>query len=353
VRTVGGGGARSIGLALFIAVGIIAATSLGISVWLLTSRVTPPVTSSVQGDPGRSLEQEITSVVSDAQPSVVEITTTSGLGSGVLYNTKGDIVTNAHVVGTATSFLVSLADGQRLDASLVGTYPPDDLAVIKVAAKTGLKPAHFGNSDSLKVGDIVLAMGSPLGLSSSVTEGIVSFNGRTVTEGPGVVLTDLIQTSAAINPGNSGGALINLSGQVVGIPTLTAAGNSGAGVSGLGFAIAANTVNRIVPQLIASGTVAHAGRAGLGLSGATAVDSTETPIGVSVVAVQAGGPAQAAGIKVGDLITAIGAIKTPSLEALLTALADLRPGANVRLTITTSSGAERSITVKLAELGSP
>ena len=181
------------------------------------------------------------------------------LGSGVVYDNKGDIVTNAHVVGADTSFTVSLSNGKTVAGHLVGTYVPDDLAVISVASSKGLTPARFGNSSSLQIGDIVLAIGNPLGLSSSVTDGIVSFNGRAVSEGNGVVLPDLIQTSAAINPGNSGGALVNLSGQVVGIPTL-AATNGDAAAPGLGFAVPSRTVSLIAPQLIAKGTVTAAGR---------------------------------------------------------------------------------------------
>ena len=180
---------------------------------------------------------------------------------GVLYDNKGDIVTNAHVVGSDTSFTVSFSNGKTVPGGLVGTYVPDDIAVISVAAAKGLTPARFGNSSSLQVGDIVLAIGNPLGLSSSVTDGIVSFNGRAVSEGNGVVLPDLIQTSAAINPGNSGGALVNLSGRVVGIPTL-AATNGDAAAPGLGFAIPSRTVALIAPQLIAKGAVTAAGRGG-------------------------------------------------------------------------------------------
>ena len=142
------------------------------------------------------------------------ISTTAGLGSGVVYDSKGDIVTNAHVVGTETTFTVTLSNGQSSPGHLVGLYAPDDLAVIKVTSTKGLNPVTSRESASLEVGDIVLAIGNPLGLSSSVTDGIVSFNGHGLSEGNGVFLPNLIQTSATINPGNSGGALVNISGQV-------------------------------------------------------------------------------------------------------------------------------------------
>jgi len=170
----------------------------------------------------QGLENAYTALVKQTLPSVVEIRTPSGLGSGVVFDDQGDVVTNAHVVGDATSFQVVLAgNNQQLPARLVGTYPPDDLAVIKLTGGRNLHPARFGDSATVAVGDIVLAMGSPLGLSSSVTNGIVSAVGRTVSEpadasSPGAVLPQAIQTSAPINPGNSGGALVDISGQVIG-----------------------------------------------------------------------------------------------------------------------------------------
>ena len=150
---------------------------------------------------------------------MVEITTSTGLGSGVVYDDNGDIATNDHVVRTARNFQVSVFDGRVAVASLVGLFPPYDLAVIRVHAVTRLHPAVFANSSQLQVGHIDLAIGNPLGLASSVTEGIVSFTRRTVGEGNGVVLPGTIQTSGAINPGNSGGALVDTQGRVIGIPT--------------------------------------------------------------------------------------------------------------------------------------
>ncbi len=196
------------------------------------------------------------SVIRRVLPSVVEIRTSSGLGSGVVFDSRGDIITNAHVVGDATSFEV-LTSGTpaALTAGLVGVCRPDDLAVIRVGAAGGLRPATFDSSASAQVGDLVLAIGSPLGLDSSVTEGIVSAVGRDVTEPaaaetPGVTLRDTIQTSAAINPGNSGGALVNIDGQVIGVPTL-AAGNQASGglAAGIGFAIPASTAVAVGRQL--------------------------------------------------------------------------------------------------------
>jgi S1-C subfamily serine protease len=203
-----------------------------------------------------ALQKDFVGVVSTVMPSVVVIETTSGLGSGIVFDTKGDIVTNDHVVAGSTKFTVILADGQKLAGTLVGTYPAGDLAVIHVTG-TNLKPATFGDSSKLVAGDIVLAVGSPLGLQGSVTEGIVSAIGRKVAESKTVTLPDVIQTSAEINPGNSGGALVDLAGEVVGIPTLTALdpelGNTAA--AGIGFAIPSNVVVDVAGQLIAHGRV--------------------------------------------------------------------------------------------------
>ena len=159
--------------------------------------------SASQGQGSDQLQSDYERVVGDVLPSVVQISTDSGLGSGVVYDTKGDIVTNAHVVGRATSFKVTQpTGGQPLTATLVGSYPAGDLAVIRVGNGGGLKPAKFGDSTKLRVGQIVLAMGSPLGLTGTVTQGIVSALGRTVTSNDGssggaaITVGDAIQTSA-------------------------------------------------------------------------------------------------------------------------------------------------------------
>jgi trypsin-like peptidase len=199
-------------------------------------------------------------------PSVVQIETSEGLGSGIVFDAKGDIVTNYHVVGTAKTFTVTTyAPARRLTGKLVGTFPADDLAVIKVNSNA-LRPAAFADSSKLRVGEIAMAVGNPLGLSSSVTEGIVSALGRQEPEGNGVVLQNAIQTSAAINPGNSGGALVNIRGSVIGIPTLGAADPQlGGAAAGIGFAIPSNTVKNIASQIIQHGHVVSSGRPYLGI----------------------------------------------------------------------------------------
>jgi S1-C subfamily serine protease len=304
-----------------------------------------------------ALQQGFVSVVKQTLPSVVEIQTSSGLGSGVVFNSAGDIVTNAHVVGTATRFTVLLSNSASpRPATLVGRFLPDDLAVIKVSDTANLRPAVFANSSKLAVGDIVLAIGAPLGLTSSVTEGIVSATGRTVSEpsgdgSPGATLPDTIQTSAAINPGNSGGALVNLSGQVAGIPTLAATDQQlGGAAPGIGFAISSNTVTLIARQLVATGRVANSGRAALDVSVSTVVGGNGAPAGAGVVSVTQGGPAAQAGITAGSVITSVNGTPTPDVQSLTAALVGLRPGDVAKVGITTADGRHETVRVKLGQL---
>jgi S1-C subfamily serine protease len=209
-----------------------------------------PVAPLAAADRATSLQQQLVSVVRAVSPSVVQIRTPQALGSGVVFDVRGDIVTNAHVVDNATRFLVTLASGDSHPATAIGRDAANDLAVIRVAGARP-RPATFADSSQVEVGDITLALGNPLGLRSSVTEGIVSAVGRSVPEGDGVTLSSAIQTSAAINPGNSGGALVDLSGRVIGIPTLAALDpQMGASEApGIGFAIDSNTVRRVAAAL--------------------------------------------------------------------------------------------------------
>ena len=291
-----------------------------------------------------ALQQQFVQVVKQVGPSVVLIQTSQGLGSGIVFDATGDVVTNAHVVEGADSFQVTLADGHRYPARLVGSFGPDDLAVLHLDA-TGLHPAAFADSSALQVGDVTLAIGNPLGLQSSVTEGIVSALGRTVNEDNGVALPDVIQTSAPINPGNSGGALVDLQGQVVGIPTLAASDPQlGGAAAGIGFAIPSNTVRDIAAQLIADGKVTSSHRALLGGEGAATTSG-----GLLVAKVQAGGPAAKAGIRAGELITAVNGTATPDQGSLADLLAGQHPGQVVRVAVATPAGARRTVRVTLGQ----
>lgn len=292
----------------------------------------------------QDLQDQFVAVVAKVGPSIVEIETSVGLGSGIIYDDQGDIVTNAHVAAGATQFMVTLADGRRFTGTLVGAFQPDDVAVIHIQA-TGLQRAVFANSSKTDVGDIVLALGNPLGLQSSVTQGIVSAVGHTVSEPNGNALPDVIQTSAPINPGNSGGALVNLAGAVVGIPTLAASDPQlGGAAAGIGFAIAGNRVVFLADQLIKSGKVIKSGRAYLGVSTADLLAG-----GLLVRKAASGGPAAQAGVKAGDVITAVNGQSTPDGATLSAILADLQPGGTVTVSIVRANGTRAQVTVVLGE----
>jgi len=291
-------------------------------------------------------------------PSVVQITTNNSTGSGVVYDNKGDVVTNEHVIATATTVKVVDSVGNKtLPAKVIGEFAPDDLAVIRVQSDAGsLKPATFGNSSDAQIGQIVLAMGNPLGLSDSVTQGIVSATGRIVGGGePGggkALITAAIQTSAAINPGNSGGALVNLQDQVIGIPTLAATLPEQGGVApGIGFAIPSNTVKNIANQLIKTGKVTNSDRATLGITAQTSASEAGTPAGVAVLAVNAGGTASNAGVRAGDTIVGINGQDVKSVEQLQSTLALLQPGTTVKISYTRGSKTVHQGSAKLDSLG--
>lgn len=304
------------------------------------------------------LQSDYESVIKNVLPSVVEIDAGDALGSGIVYDNQGHIVTNAHVVGKQKTFAVTVATREQpLEARLVSSFPQEDIAVIKLTdVPSGLRAAKFGTSSQVAVGQIVLAMGSPLGLSSSVTQGIVSAVGRTVTEsqsggGTGATIANLVQTSAAINPGNSGGALVNLDNQVIGIPTLAATdpqeGDSAA--PGIGFAIPVSTVTNIANQIIKNGRVTDSGRAALGITGRTFLGNDLQPAGVAVVSTTKGGPAAAGGIRAGDIITKLGSDQVTTIQSLSETLASDRPGEKVQVTFV-RQGATRTANVTLGQM---
>ncbi|UQA92008.1 S1C family serine protease [Streptomyces halobius] len=315
--------------------------------------MTPPHASQLQADYQR--------IVKEALPSVVQIDTPRGQGSGIVYDKEGHIVTNAHVVSGSRTFKVMLADAEEpLDASLVGSHTPEDLAVIRLDnPPSELRPAAFADSSKTAVGQIVLAMGNPLGLSGSVTQGIVSATGRTVTgpptaDRPGATIPNMVQTSAAINPGNSGGPLVNLAAKVIGVNTLAAteAGADRDAYPGIGFAVPGSTVTRITRQLIEKGRVVDSGRASLGAAVRTVLGPRFEPVGAGVVRVEANGPAHTAGIRAGDVITRLDDTKITTVADLAETLAgDHRPGDRVRIGYT-RDGRSHAADVVLGTLGS-
>jgi len=331
--------------------------SVGIMAVAVVAACSSPAHNRTQAK--ASLQQHYESTITKALPSVVEISAGRTIGSGVVLDRRGHIVTNAHVVGTKKKFVVRVSlDSKPMKAWLVGEFTPDDIAVIKVGKGAGsLRPAKWANSADTHIGAIVLAIGSPLGLTDSVTQGIVSAIGRIVT-GPVIpghqptVIMNAVQTSAAINPGNSGGALMLLSGHVLGIPTLSARDpQMGDRVEGIGFAIPSDTVRNISKQLIKAGRVTHSDRASLDFQGETHVNSSRQSDGVTVVTAKPGGAAAKAGIKPGDVIAGIDGRATPDISVLDNNLIGYRPGEHVTVEILRDGNPRQKI-VKLGSLGS-
>ncbi len=264
----------------------------------------------------------------------MQVPAIKGSGSGVIISSDGYIVTNNHVIENAMNITVTLPDNRTFKAKVIGRDPATDIALIKINADS-LPVLPFGNSDNLKVGQWVLAIGNPFNLTSTVTAGIVSAKGRSVSiMDRRYAIESFIQTDAAINPGNSGGALVNTKGELVGINTAIA---SPTGVfAGYGFAVPVNIVKKVVADLLEYGTVQ---RAYLGAQVANINDelahkfNLKTYQGVLVVGVTDGGAAKAAGIKAGDVITAVDGIQVTDVPELLEKIGQHRPGDKVTITI--------------------
>jgi putative serine protease PepD len=278
-------------------------------------------------------------IAAKVNPSVVSITTASGEGSGVIYSADGYIVTNNHVVATAggDTVTVTFSDGSKASATIVGTDAKYDLAVIK-ANKTGLTPAKFGKISNVRVADTVLAIGSPLGLEGSVTEGIISAEDRIIRV-QGSSMSGLLQTDAPINPGNSGGALVNTNGEVIGINSSIATNGSSEGNIGIGFAIPSDRAVTVADQLIKGKKVSHP------YLGVQAVDNSAG--GATMAQVVAGGAAEKAGLKTGDVITKFGDVTINGADDLVSAVQSHSAGDHVTVTYK-RDGATNTATVTLA-----
>ena len=313
----------------------------------------PGASPAAPSNPGLlgQLQAAYRAIVDAVLPSVVEIDTGSGEGSGVVMDASGDIVTNAHVVEGASNLTVKTSSGQSYSATLVGTYPNNDLAVIKVAAgsgdgASGLKPATFGDSSQVHLGDIAVAIGNPLGLMDSVSEGVVSGTGRTQDEGNGVTLSDLIQTTAAIAPGSSGGALVDINGRVIGITTLGAVSGRGGSAGAIGFAISSNQVVSVTKQPPSSSSnTPRAGAPGSAYLGVTVASDAG---GAAVITgVEPGGPADSAGVPSGVTVMSIDGQRVPSPSALSGILGKHKPGDTIALSVRLPSGSARTYQVTL------
>lgn len=253
------------------------------------------------------------------------------LGSGVIVDEKGRIVTNQHVIAGADSIKVQMADGRIADARIVGQDPDTDIAILDVQTTGKLPVMPFGRSDTLRVGDIVLAIGNPYGLSQTVTQGIVSATGR--GQLGLATFENFIQTDAAINPGNSGGALINVRGELVGINTAVLNRASG-GPEGIGFAIPVNLVRGVMQQIVAHG---HVVRGWLGLVPEDLSEEQAAQLGmpggagIIVVNILVKSPAFEAGMRPGDLITAVAGQPVRNAQDLVSRVAALPPGSQVEV----------------------
>jgi putative serine protease PepD len=317
------------------------------------------------------LDGTVVAAADAIQPSVVTINVRSGqgagVGSGVVLDDEGHILTNDHVVAGAAQasdqpsvpgrsgtsrITVTFQNGTEAQATVVGTSPTNDLAVIKVDGVDDLVPATFAKSGSLQTGQAVVAAGAPLGLSESVTSGIVSNTARPVRSGSNDDAVYLaVQTDAAINPGNSGGPLVDLNGSVVGINSSIAStgSSSGGGTSGnigIGFAIPSDVATRVAAELIEDGTSANAAL-GVTVGGSDAEVSTTT--GVALQSVAPDGAAAAAGLKQGDVVTRINDFATTTPDGLIAATRFYAPGTEVTITYTRDGGSPQTAKVTLGQ----
>ncbi|TFV49412.1 trypsin-like peptidase domain-containing protein [Blastococcus sp. TF02A_35] len=327
-----------------------------------TSSSSSPAQSVTIKDPERATTT--TAAAAKAAPSVVTVYVASGSGagsgSGVVLTADGYVLTNNHVVaegGQGGSVQVRTADGSLYDAEVVGTDPAFDLAVLRLEDARDLTPATFADSDAVQVGDVAVAIGAPLGLSNTVTDGIISATNRAVATGStqdDATVLDAIQTDAAINPGNSGGALVDGAGEVIGINTAIATvasglpgGQSQSGNIGVGFAIPGNAAQRVAQEIIETG---KATRAYLGVRARTAADdeNSEVGTGAQLETVEPGSAAEQAGLQPGDVVTAVGDRPVTTSTELTAAVRSLAPGATVELTVRRGSDT-RTLDVTLGE----
>jgi putative serine protease PepD len=341
-----------------------------------TRTVIRPAAAESTGEPAASTSESlsVSEIYEQTSKSVVEITVASseatptgeeqqaqGQGSGFVYDAEGHVVTNQHVVDGAETVSVRFWDGSTYDATVVGSDPSTDLAVIKVDAPADVfEPLSLGNSDELTVGESVVALGSPFGLEGTVTSGIVSALHRQMTAPNDFTINDSIQTDAAINHGNSGGPLVNGAGEVVGVNAQIESESGGS--DGIGFAIPSSTIKTIVPQIIADGSVEHAY---LGVGVATINNSVAeelgVPVGVAVTDVRDGGPAAAAGLKAatgsatvdgqsfptgGDVITEVDGQAITTGAELQNAVDAKKPGDSISITYT-RDGQSQTIEITL------
>jgi S1-C subfamily serine protease len=296
----------------------------------------------------------VNALVRHTLASVVQLGTDHGVvGAGLVLDIQGHILTNSHFIGHLKHVGVGVYGvSGALPATVVGTYSPDDLSLVKLdSPPPRLQPVELADSSKAVIGEPVVAMGFPLGTPGSVTTGVISAIGRTITQADlfgAATIPNVIQTSAAINPGNIGGALVDQAGKVVGMPI--AAGL--ADPPGIGYAIPASTLIDISAQLIKSGRMATSKRSWLGV-GVRNVTRQGAPAGAEVATVHPGSPAATAGLKPGDIITQLGTAPIPNAGALRAVLANTAPGPTVPVTLASRAGHTHTVQITLAPLLSP
>ncbi|MEJ8278684.1 S1C family serine protease [Pseudonocardia spirodelae] len=320
-----------------------------------SSGSTTLTTATSPGTPATPADGSIAGAAAAITPSTVDIQvrTAQGVaeGSGVVLTSDGKVLTNNHVVsgaGSGGQITVSTADGTQYRATVVGTSPSYDLAVIALQGASNLKPATLGESANVQVGEQVVANGSPQGLSGTVTAGIVSALNRTVTasgDGQAPVVYNGLQTDAPINQGNSGGPLVNLAGQVVGINSAIATAGQSSGSIGLGFAIPVDTAKRVAQELMDNGV---ATKPQLGVQGSVSASGTAgaQDSGAQIATVEPNSPAAAAGLKAGEVVTKVNQYPVSSFADLIARVGNFTPGQQVTLTVGSGSGA-REVPVTL------
>ncbi|MBA3248925.1 MAG: trypsin-like peptidase domain-containing protein [Geodermatophilaceae bacterium] len=331
-----------------------AGAALGVSLADGPASVTTAGGTTTQTVLSPSDEDTVASVAAAVTPSVVTINvrgaSAAGSGSGVILTSDGTILTNNHVVAAARggSITVEFSDGTQAAATVVGTDPSTDIAVIQAENVSGLRAASFADSDEVVVGELVIAIGSPLGLDGTVTSGVVSAVDRPVRTGDtdSQAVIDAIQTDAAINPGNSGGALLDADGNVIGINSAIATvSDASAGNIGVGFAIPSNTARQVAAQLIQNGVAIHAQ---LGVEAGNYAD--EQTAGAQLRTVTSGGAADAAGLQAGDVIVAVDGRPTENVDTLIVAIRSHGPGDEVTITYL-RDGEELTTTATLTPAG--
>ncbi|MDP9347320.1 MAG: trypsin-like peptidase domain-containing protein, partial [Actinomycetota bacterium] len=292
----------------------------------------------------RKGQSQAGAIYAKASPAVVSVRTGSGSGTGFLIDHGGTIVTNAHVVGTADRVVVRFgADGASIDAEVRGVDASSDLAVLEIDRKSiprGVAPLKFADSRQVQVGDIAIAIGNPLGLDRTATEGIVSGLGRSIQAPNGYQIDEVIQTDAPINPGNSGGPLLDDTGRVIGINSQIATAGSNGNI-GIGFAAPSNTIRQVVPKLIKGQKIA---RPYLGVQ--TSPASGAIPDGAEVRSVVSGGPADGI-LNPGDVIIRIDGKAVRDPEGVAKAVETHKPGEEVAIELRSSAGTSQSVKVRL------